>query len=178
MKLRTLISATLAALSLGACVAYDADNPALYDDPTLAARRTQDPFARDPFFADPVYVVRYDRFGRPFYVPVAPESIPRRGSWGGGFGGGGGYGGPARAKQRMTIEDAQYESVNGLRVDANRYVRDECHGENNCDVKASSKKLGDPDAGAHKDLIVRYRCGNGPSQTLRVPESSEQDIRC
>jgi hypothetical protein len=81
-------------------------------------------------------------------------------------------------KQRMVIEDAQYESVNGKRVDANRYVRDECHNENNCDVKASNKIFGDPDVGAHKDLIVRYRCGKGPSRTMRVPEKSERDIKC
>jgi hypothetical protein len=79
---------------------------------------------------------------------------------------------------KMTIEDAQYESVNGRRIDANRYVRDECHGENNCDVKASNKIFGDPDVGARKDLVVRYRCGRGPTRTVRVPEKSEQDIKC
>ncbi len=83
-----------------------------------------------------------------------------------------------RGKQRMVIEDAQYESVNGKRVDATRYVRGECQNENNCDVKASNKNFGDPDVGAHKDLIVRYRCGKGPSRTMRVPEKSERDIKC
>lgn len=83
-----------------------------------------------------------------------------------------------RPRQRMTIEDAQYQSVNGQRVDASRYVRGECQGENNCDVKASNKIFGDPDVGAHKDLIVRYRCGRGPSRTVRVPEKSERDIKC
>ena len=68
MNIRVVLVAALTALSLSACVAYDADNPALYDDPALAVLRVQDPFARDPFFVDPVYVLRYDRFGRPFYI--------------------------------------------------------------------------------------------------------------
>jgi Galactose binding lectin domain len=178
MTMRTVLAAVIAAASLSACVAYDMDNPALYDDPARAARVNADPFARDPFAGEVGYVVRYDRFGRPVYVPVAPDRY-----YGGGYYGGG-YGRPERherhdrPKRRMTIEDAQYESVNGQRIDANRYVRDECDGENNCDVKASNKKFGDPDVGAHKDLIVRYRCGKGPSRTVRVPEKSEQDIRC
>jgi hypothetical protein len=169
--MRQVLAAIIGAAALGGCVAYDLDNPALYDDPALA--RSGGP--RDPFFDDPGfgYVLRTDRYGRPVYVrPVS----------GGAYGGyyyGGGYAGPGeRPKRRMVIEDAQYESVNGRRIDANRYVRDECHGENDCDVKASNKIFGDPDVGAHKDLIVRYRCGNGPSRTVRVPEKSERDLRC
>lgn len=181
-SLRQLMFAALGAASLSGCVAYDMDNPALYDDPALARRANVDPFANDPFFDRAEYVVRYDRFGRPFYVrrfDGAIIAVPPGPGFGPGYGGG--YGGPVivdRPKRRMTIEDAQYESVNGQRIDANRYVRDECDGENNCDVKASNKKFGDPDVGAHKDLIVRYRCGNGPSRTVRIPEKSEQDLGC
>jgi|GEM_PF-2516231 len=170
--MKRLVLGVLAVLSLGGCVAYDMDNPALYDDPRRTARQSH-----DPFFDGPAYEVRYDRFGRPIYVRRDPNAYYGSAYFGGG------YGRPDRPhferfKRRMTIEDAQYESVNGRRIDANRYVRDECDGENNCDVKASNKKFGDPDVGAHKDLIVRYRCGKGPSRTVRVPEKSEQDIRC
>lgn len=170
--MKRMMLGVLAAMSLSGCVAYDMDNPALYDDPRRVAGQSY-----DPFFDGPEYTVRYDRYGRPFYVRRDPSPFFGGGYYNGGYGRGD-YGRPDRPKRRMTIEDAQYESVNGKRVDANRYVRDECDGENNCDVKATNKKFGDPDVGAHKDLIVRYRCGKGPSRTVRVPEKSEQDIRC
>ncbi|MDX2145078.1 MAG: hypothetical protein SFV19_17115 [Rhodospirillaceae bacterium] len=159
---RVLLSA-IVLLSVSGCVAYDMDNPALYDDPNVAYR--DDPYAVDPFYGDPFFA-GYRDSRRPYY------GRPR------GYGYYGYEVSPSRPKERMIIEDAQYESVNGRRVDANRYVRDECHGENNCDVKASNKIFGDPDVGARKDLVVRYRCGNGPSRTVRVGEKSEQDLGC
>jgi hypothetical protein len=171
MKRVVLSVAVLMAVS--GCVAYDVDNPALHDDPNAAYRNgssAADPFYGDPFYGDPFYAdtyySRYRDGRRPYY------GAPR------GHGYFGYEVGRSRPKQRLVIEDAQYESVNGRRIDANRYVRDECHGENNCDVKASNKIFGDPDVGAHKDLVVRYRCGNGPSRTVRVGEKSEQDLGC
>jgi hypothetical protein len=175
MKLRTVMAAAFAALSLSACVAYDADNPALNDDPAVAARRAQDPFARDPFFDDPVYVLRYDRFGRPFYVPVAPTGPERYGYWGGGIGRGpsaGGYGGRGRHKEQHRIEDAQRGPGNGMQVDPNRNIREECQDEN-CGLKPIGDQQGDqkgdqprdPVSDANQDLSARARCGNDPAQS-------------
>lgn len=147
--LRTLFAVALTASALVGC----ASDPYFYDDPA--------PRKRGPY-DDPVYR-------------------------GGPYGGGGYAGGPNarrdrdrdnRSKRRMTIEDAQYESVNGKRINVIGYVRRECEGESKCDVKASNKIFGDPDIGAHKDLVVRYRCGNGPTRTVRVPEKKERDIKC
>ena len=163
MNIRVVLVAALTALSLSACVAYDADIPALYDDPALAALRVQDPFARDPFFVDPVYVLRYDRFGRPFYVSVVPTGPQRFGYWSRGNGRGpsaGGYVGRGRHKEQHTIEDARREPENRLPVDTNPNVGDQCQGEN-CDVNPPRDQRGDqpgaPVVNVNPDMSVLER---------------------
>jgi hypothetical protein len=97
--LRTYVLALVGAVSLSGCVVYDADNPALYDDPDLARRAVPDPFYNDPFRNDPFfnrsdYVIQYDRYGRPFIVRLydgAIVGVPAGPGYGGSYGYGRGY---------------------------------------------------------------------------------------
>ncbi|MBL8631201.1 MAG: hypothetical protein JNM81_16325 [Rhodospirillaceae bacterium] len=152
--MRTVFAVALATCGLGGCADYY--DPAYYDEPNYGRVRGPNTFEGEVYYQQGIGGYRRRDFGDDYDVRGRDRD----------------------RKQRMVIEDAQYESVNGKRIDANRYVRDECHGENNCDVKASNKIFGDPDVGARKDLVVRYRCGKGPSRTMRVPEKSERDIKC
>jgi hypothetical protein len=159
LTMKRLLAMALTATMAAGCVPYyDPNNHAYYDDPALAHARAEPPLWQ----ADPWYDPFWDR--------------PRYG-YGPGIGYGYGHGGH-RKKDRLTIDSAVYQSENGPSVDASRYVRKECQGERDCDVKAKNKIFGDPDIGAHKDLIVQYRCGNGPQRRLRVPEKREMDIDC
>lgn len=166
--LRTFFAAA-SVFALTSCTAYDWADQALYDDPSFARRDPRFDSPYDAGYSGSGGPIVYDRYGRPLYAaPGVHGSLGYYGT----------YGDASRPKRRVVIEDAQYESVNGQRIDASRYVRKECQGEHKCDFKASNKVFGDPDVGAHKDLIVRYRCGKGPTRTVRVPEKSEGDIRC
>lgn len=160
MKRFVLVSA-VAVLAAGCVPYYDPNNPAYYDDPSIAHAEAFPPArSYDPFFDDPYWARRRHSYGyvQGWYPPGGGEH--------------------RRKKSRLHIDGAVYQSENGPGVDATRYVRKECQGERDCDVKAKNKIFGDPDVGAHKDLVVTYRCGRGPQQTLRVPEKREMDIEC
>lgn len=159
--MKRLLLAGLVAVSASGCVPYlDPGNPAYYDDPALAHAR-----ALPPDFG---YDARYDEpyWARPYGFGYVQGWSPA-------------YGQPRHKKDRLIIDGAVYQSENGPAVDASHYVRKECQGERDCDVKAKNKIFGDPDIGAHKDLVITYRCGRrGATQTLRVPEKREMDIEC
>lgn len=160
--MRHVLLAAVALVSVSGCVPYlDPNNPAYYDDPSLAHARALPPaYGNDPWYDDPSWARRQYGFG------YAQGWYPAHGSH-------------KHKRNRLIIDGAVYQSENGPSVDASRYVRKECQGERDCDVKAKNKIFGDPDIGAHKDLIVTYRCGRGGAQqTLRVPEKREMDIDC
>lgn len=160
--MKRLILVGVVAVITAGCVPYEGlYDPAYYDDPNVAHAQAFPPTrAYDPFFDDPYWARRQYGYG------YAQGWYPRQDD------------DHRHKRQRLHIDGAVYQSENGPGIDATRYVRKECQGERDCDVKAKNKIFGDPDIGAHKDLIINYRCGRGPQQTLRVPEKSEMDIEC
>lgn len=160
--MKRMVLAGIVAVMASSCVPYlDPNNPAYYDDPDLArARSLPSEYGYDPRVHDPYWAQRQYGFG--YSQGWASAGGEHR-----------------RKKDRLIIDGAVYQSENGPAVDASHYVRKECQGERDCDVKAKNKIFGDPDVGAHKDLVVTYRCGRrGPTQTMRVPEKREMDIEC
>jgi hypothetical protein len=166
-------AAVACCLGLAGCALPVIDNPAYYDDPEAA-------WAQDPYLNDPFWSARPAWRGYGLPPPGYYGHRPPRWGWAGPGPGPGWPDSPRRDRNRgrLTIDGAVYQSENGIAVDASRYVRKECEGERDCDVKAKNKIFGDPDVGAHKELIVKYRCGNGPQRTLIVPEKREMDIDC
>jgi hypothetical protein len=89
--------------------------------------------------------------------------------WGRGDWGRGGDHGPERPAGRLFIENATY-SYGRRRADVTQALRASIRG-GRLEAEVSNSLVGvDPAPGQRKQLVVRYRFDNGPSNTRRVNE--------